>query len=60
MPRHLGKDPVLAQHLRHDHLRKEHLVDFVQKLPRHFKFQFPRLMEFDSDHEPSAAHFFYE
>src|SRR4030095_1075983 len=29
---YLGENAVLAQHLSHDHLRKEHLVDLVQKL----------------------------
>ena len=48
---------MLAEHLGHDHLREEDLVDFVQQLPRHFEFELLRFMKFDPDHESFAAHF---
>ena len=47
---------MLAQHLRHDHLREKHLVDLVQKLPRHLQFEFLGLMKFNRNHESFAAH----
>ena len=51
---------MLTQHLGHDHLREENLVDLVQQLPRHFEFELLRFMKFDPDHQAFAAHFFYE
>ena len=51
---------MLAQHLRHHHLGEEHLVDLVQKLPRHLEFELGRLLKLDPDHQAFATHFFDE
>jgi hypothetical protein len=48
----LGQDAVLAQHLGHDHLGEENLVDFVQELPRHLELELDRLVELDRDNQP--------
>ena len=47
---------MFAQHLGHDHLRKEHLVDLVQKFPRHLELELARLVKLDSNHQAFAAH----
>src|SRR5262245_41840564 len=57
---YLRENAVLAQHLSHDHLRKEHLVDLVQKLPCHLELELVRFMKLNSHHEAFAAHLFYE
>ena len=49
---------MFAQHLGHNHLREERLVDLGQKFPRHLQLQFLRLVKFDPDHESPAPHFF--
>ena len=56
----LGQDAMLREHLGHDHLREEDLVDLVQKLPRHLELKLVRLVELDRDHETFAAHFLDE
>ncbi len=56
----LGQDAMLGEHLGHDHLGEEDLVDLVQKLPRHLELKLVRLVELDRDHETLAAHFLDE
>ena len=60
VPGNLGKNAMLAQHLRHHHLREKHLVDLVQEFPGHLQLEFSRLMEFDADHQAFAADFLDE
>ena len=50
----------LREHLGHDHLREEDLVDLVQKFPGHLELKLVRLVELDRDHESFAAHFLDE
>src|SRR5262249_46370345 len=57
---HLRQDTVLAQHLSHDHLGEEHLVDLVQKLPRHLELELAGFVKLNTHHEAFAAHFFNE
>src|SRR6266545_2308102 len=52
VPGNLREDTMLAQHLCHDHLREQHLVDLVQKFPRHLQFELLWFMKLDPDHEP--------
>src|SRR5581483_9678845 len=54
--RHLRENAMLAQHLGHDHLGKEHLVDLVQKLPGHLELELARLMKLDSNHQAFATY----
>ena len=51
---------MFAQHLGHDHLREEDLVDFVQKFPRHLELELRRLVELDPDDQAFSAHFLDE
>ena len=60
MTGYLRENAVFAQHLSHDHLREEHLVDLVQKLPRHLELELARLVKLNPDHEAFAAHFLNE
>src|SRR6476660_9853896 len=56
----LRENAVLAQYLGYDHLREEHLVDLVQKLPSHLKLELVRFVKLNAHHQAFAAHFFYE
>jgi hypothetical protein len=44
----------------YDHLREQHLVDLVQKLPRHLELELVRFVKLNAHHEAFATHFFYE
>ena len=51
---------MFAQHLGHDHLGEQHLVDLVQKFPRHLEFELRWLVKFDADYQTFAPDFFDE
>src|SRR5436305_3390321 len=57
MPGHLGENAMLTQHLGHNHLREEDLVDFVQKLPTYLQSKFGRLVKLDGDDQTFTAYF---
>ena len=57
---HLAKDAMLREHLGHDHLREEDLVDLVQEFPGHLELKFVRLVKLNRDHESFAAYFLDE
>src|SRR5689334_4842449 len=58
--RNLGENAMLSEHLSHDHLRKEDLVDLMQKFPCHLELKLVRLMKLNRDHQTFAANFLDE
>src|ERR1044071_7200107 len=57
MTGYLRQNTVLAQHLGHDHLSKEDLVDLVQQLPSHLELELGGFMKLNAHHETFATHF---
>src|SRR4051812_24601229 len=60
MTGYLRKNTMFAQHLSDDHLREEHLVDLVQKLPCHLELELARFVKLDAHHEAFATYLLYE